>query len=231
MKKIIYTSVSLIVLIGIVAFKAAKSSSEIKEALNGISSFYSGHNHVYQELEYRFYTSHKESQSHSAESGVLVYAQDAQYSNYSVGVDCEDNTLLLSNHLTIPSRNPAEQIQGLNHEDLSLVESNGTTNILIYKQNSGEIEEMAFYYDKSTFELSKIVMNYRKEIQVEDAEDADWVQPKMEIIYSNTDLNGKGKELLQLNYFVQKTGDHWKPSDKYSEYQFINNIKDFSAFK
>jgi hypothetical protein len=48
--------------------------------------------------------------------------------------------------------------------------------------------------------------------------------PLVKIDFSNVVLEVNKSDLFNLSEFVQKAGDDYKPSKKYSSYQLINNL-------
>jgi len=97
---------------------------------------------------------------------------------------------------------------------------------LSFKIQEGELEEMQIQYLKQSFEIQKIILKYRREIQLNDQVDSEWVKPRLEIVYSNTSFEGRNKALLNMNAFVSGSGKNWKAVGKYSSYQIINNLHD-----
>jgi hypothetical protein len=219
------------------AFTTKSQKDNVQAALEGIQIFYKKHPHVYQEISYLLYPDHQTQQRHSTESGVLIIGPEAKYSRiasieslvteeYVVGIDHGERTLMIGNYISGLSVDPLEQLQvylqQLNSAQVS--EFSTTSNRILLEMDQGEVKQTEIIYRKDDFQLEKIVLKYRRKIQLEEGDEADWLSPRMEILYSNTNLKGKGKALLRLDHYVSRSGSKWQPAGQYAAYQLINNI-------
>lgn len=239
MKNLPLKIVACILLCSTMAFTPTSQRDTVRTALEGIQAFYKKHKHIYQEVSYNLYPDHQTNQLHSVESGVLIIGSNAKYSRiasieslvtaeYVVGVDHDERTLMISNYISGLSVDPLENLQ-IYLEQLNtanLYDFSPTTNRIVLEMDQGEVKQTEIFYRKDNFQLEKITLKYRRKIQLEEGEDADWLSPRMEILYSNTDLKGKGKALLRLDHYVNRSGDNWKAVGKYATYELINNIQE-----
>ena len=226
-------------LCSLMAFAPSTSNQEVVTVLEGMQSFYQDHPSIYQEMSYQLFSSHEAIDLHSSESGLLLLGPDTKYSklaaieslttkDYSVGVDHEEKTIVISNNFSTLALDPLASIQSYSDQMFSAAIQVLTANSseLIFKIKSGEIEEAKIIYNKADFQIEKIMLNYRRAIQLDDAEASDWVKPRLEIVYSNTSFNGKEKERLVLSNYVTAVADDWKAVGRFAEYELINNLQD-----
>ena len=214
-----------------------QAQDDVERALKGIHAFYNGHPHVYQEINYNLYPDHHTTVPYSTEKGILVINQQARYArlanieslvteSFIIAVDQDEQILVISNNSSGMNFDPLGRIQpylqGLNSAVIYSVSPQ--INRLTLKMEIGEVKQVDIFYDKASFQLDKITMTYRREIQLEDASDADWVKPRLEIMYTKTEFGHKGKALLQLDQYVSRTRDTYKPAGRYAGYDLINNI-------
>jgi len=224
----------LFVLASIVFMQAQDDAEKV---LRGIHAFYNDHPHVYQDINYNLYADHNTTVPHTPEKGVLVISKEARYArmanieslvtkSLTIGVDHDEQTLVISNNPSGMDFDPLESIQpyleGLN--SATVRSTSGKYNQLTLTTDIGEVKQVDIFYHKENYQLEKIILTYRREIQLEDEPDADLVKPRLEIDYTLTGLERKGKALLQLNQYVQISGDNYKPAGKYAGYNLINNI-------
>lgn len=238
--KDLYIQISLVLsLLVTMAFTISNSAHEVEEALNGIRLFYENHPTIYQEITYQLYANHTSDDLHSSESGLLILDQGVKYSklgpiesltnkDFNIGVDYEEKTMMISNNFSNLSIDPLKSItaylEQLNSASVKSISSE--VNLLTLQMESGEIAAAQIYYLKDDFQIEKIIFKYRREIQLEDPEDSDWVQPRLEIIYSNTSFEGRGKTLLDMNNYVKRAAKNWTAIGKYSGYELIVNLHD-----
>lgn len=239
MKKMNLKMYLFLSLCSMMAMAPSATGQEVEAVLEGMQFFYQDHPSIYQEMSYQLFASHEASELHSTESGLLILGPDARYSklasieslstkDYTLGVDHEEKTIMLSNNFSTLTLDPMASIQNYSDQlySASIKEVSANSNELIFKIMSGEVEEAKIVYNKADFQIEKIMLNYRRAIQLEDAEDADWVQPRLEIAYFNTSFSGKEKERLKLDNYVSTAAKEWKAVEKYANYQLIENFQD-----
>ena len=216
------------------------SPSDPKLILEGIQKFYTSHDYIYHELTYILYSEHSSTRPYSTEKGIFIKQGAIQYSqlasieslttkDYTMGIDHDEKEIMISNHISIPPTNPLAKVQDW-IGDKSLVTIKPVSDhlsTLIIKIVKGEIEESSLTYDIKTYEPVKLVMKYRRSIQLATDSESPLVQPRLEIEYNQTSLDGKGKERLNINAYLFKQGNSWKQALKYKDYELINNIHEF----
>ncbi|HMG14342.1 MAG TPA: hypothetical protein VK590_02775 [Saprospiraceae bacterium] len=213
--------------------------TEPKFILDHIGKFYSSHDYIYQELSYHLFADHKSSAPQSIENGVFIKQGDTYYSQllsieslttkeYTIGIDNEEKEIMISNHLFLSPTNPLENIDSwISAKSLiEIKQGSDGLNSLSFKIENGEIEEVFITYDINTYQVTRLVMNYRRSIQMETDTDSDFVKPRLEIEYHKTSFDNQEKERLNINSYLIRKGTQWFLSAKYSDYELINNIRD-----
>lgn len=222
------------------AFTQNDEKQKIESALLGIATFYQSHENIYQDISYHLYADHSRTNIHSSENGVLILSEGKKYTQlgpiesfvndkYNIGIDHDEKTIMLSNNYSEMEIDPLENISNYLKE-YSTAEIQYYTkdeNQLTFKVEYGEITKATILYKKDDFRISKIVLEYRREIQLEDQTDSDWVQPRLEIVYSNTSYDGKDIAKLQLNKYVTGSGNKWSAASEYADYKLIDNLQDY----
>lgn len=221
----------------ILAFTTSTIDQEITEALDGIQKFYQNHPILYQEIDYQLFPNHDSRNIHSTEKGLLIIGPDGRYSklasiesltnmDFNIGIDHDDKTIMISNNFSNLSLDPLESIQTYLEQvsSASIQSISPKSNALQFKMEYGEVAETKIQYNTRDFQIEKITLLYRREIQLEDAEQADWATPRLEIVYSNTSFNGKENDRLNLYNYVSGSGKNWKTTDRYADYKLINNL-------
>lgn len=240
MKNIIYKISLLLSVTSIMAFSFLPQQEEAKIILEGIKGFYLNNTDVYQEINYNLYAGQEAKEIHSTELGKLIMSRGLKYSvisdiesltskEWTIGIDHSEQTFMISRHYSIPATSPIEAVNTSldSLASYSIHSHVNNINSLVIKSEYGEIAETEFFYQTDNYQLEKVILKYRREIQLASGEEEPWVMPRLEIVYHKTSLNGKGKELLKLENYVLKNGDDWMPVAKYAGYEFINNIGEF----
>jgi len=206
--------------------------------LKKLESFYTSHAYIYQELQYDLYSTSNYSTPESTEKGVFIKKGAIQYSllgpveqltttAYTLVIDQEEKMMMISNLIQIPATSPIQEYQNLptsgtkaNIKALTINKSE-----LQFQIETGEIAECRLEYNTQTYEILKLVLYYRRKIQLSSDGNEDPIAPRLEVLYSNTSFEERNSEKLKLTSYVYGEGDHWRPSAQYQDYEFINNIK------
>jgi hypothetical protein len=208
-----------------------------KSILENIRKFYASHDYIYHELSYGLYSDHGSSTPHSVDRGVFIKQGDMQYSrlasveslttkDYTIGVDHDEKLIMIANHISILPTGPLRNADRWISEGASITVRtvSDQLNAVSVKAEYGEVEEAEIVYDVRTFQPARLVLKYRRAIQLDVETDPPDIQPKLEIEYLSTGLDGSGKERLDMNYYVVMKGNRWAPSPKFREYELIDNI-------
>lgn len=212
-----------------------------KVVLEKIQQFYTSHEYIYQELAYSLYAEHGASTPQSIEKGLFIKQGEVQYSQlssieslttseYTIGVDHEEKLVMIANHLSIPATGPLGNADQwfADQSSISVKAVSDRLNALSFQLEYGEVEEAAILYDVQSFQPVKLVLKYRKGIQLDtEHTEAPYTQPRLEIEYLNTNFGDKGKEHLRMDSYLILKGKQWELSAQYRAYELINNINEF----
>ncbi len=224
--------------------RSLESSSErvdSKAVIEGLRNFYKSKPYIYHELSYRLYQDMTATTPSSIESGLYIKKGESQYSllssleslttkAYTLSVDNEDKIIMISNHVAIP---PSGPMVSLDHwidpkSTLSVKSISDRWNALLIVMPEGEVEEAIITYDLKTFQPVKIVLNYRRSIQLTSDENSPNVQPRLEIEYVKTSFEEQEAERLVMSTYVYGSGDHWRLTSRYNGYELITNIHELT---
>jgi|WetSurMetagenome_2_1015567.scaffolds.fasta_scaffold275836_1 hypothetical protein len=216
------------------------TQSDPKLTLEGINKFYTTHDYIYHELSYLLYPDHTSTIPYSIEKGIFIKQGDAQYSQlasieslttkeYTVGIDNDEKIVMISNHITISPTGPlADADTWMTSDSKATIQPvSDQLNALSISLDDGEVEKAVITYDVKTFQPVKLVLIYRRSIQLSTEEETTPVQPRLEIEYTRTSFDTQGKGKLDISGYVLKKGSQWVLSPKYKDYELINTINEY----
>lgn len=212
-----------------------------KYVIASLRGFYKTNPYIYHELSYQLYKDQSAATPYSTESGLYIKQGDTQYSQlssleslttkeYTVSIDNEDKTLMISNHISILSTGAMVSIENWidPNSTLSIRSVSDRWNELSVIMPQGEVEEAIITYDVKTFQPINLILHYRRSIQLTSEEDSPYVQPRLEIKYTKTLFEEHNIDKLKMGTYVYGSGDHWRLASKYNGYEFINNIHEIA---
>lgn len=221
--------------------EGATISDDPKVVVEGLRDFYKRNAYVYHELSYLLFQDQTATAPYSTENGLFIKQGDAQYSRlsslesltteaYTISVDNEEKTVMISNHIALPPTGAMVSIDNwINPKSkLSIKNVSEQRSALSIEMPEGEVQEAIIIYEKATFQPVKIVLNYRRSIQLTAEEDSPLVQPRLEIVYTRTALEELEKERVVMSAYVYGSKEHWRLASKYSGYDLINNIHEIA---
>lgn len=208
-----------------------------EEVLAAINAVYAQNPHIYHDLSYQLKRSAAASTVHSIERGRFIKARDNVYSalgpvkslitdSYIIALDEDDQILLLSDNHHQQSSLPLAELltalpEGVNME---VVARAGGIGMLRIRAASGEVSSAEIYYHKTDFLLEKVVLHYRRNINLGLDEADDFAQPTLEIIYETNHLSPGAHPETELSSYVQFRAGQWVPAAAYRDYTLINNL-------
>lgn len=215
----------------------AQSKVTVFEILEAIKGFYDKHEIVYQKVDYQLYPSHDAELVHSTEKGMMVISGQKKYAqlgvieswtdgNYTIGIDNDEQTLMVGNIVHVAPTAPIVDIEPLLDyvEDIEMTDLADGLKLLSMTTQIGEVERLSIEFRAKDYRLERMVFFYRRKIQLEAGDNEEWVKTRMEIVYTNTLTNGMGREKLNRNLYAIRQKSDWKPTGKYADYELINNI-------
>lgn len=213
---------------------------EPKQILDKLRDFYSKHPYIYHELSYRMFPDHKSSIPSSTEKGIFIQKGEIRYSqlatieslttsSYSIGVDHDDKVIMISNIIHIPATDPLQNVESVIDPETRMMINQISANRseLRFEMDEGEIEQMQIVYDPSTFQIQKMIFNYRRSIPLSADEDDQSGTPRLEVEYSTTLFEETNPEILKVSTYISGQGKHWRVTPKFHDYELINNIQEY----
>lgn len=216
-------------------------STDPKIVLEHIQQFYSSHAFIYQELSYQLYADQQATIPYSIDRGIFIKQGEVQYAqlasieslttrDYTIGIDREEKIVMISNHISLPATGPiadADTWVSSEGSSVTLKPVSDRQEAVVVKMEYGEVEEADIIYEADTFQPVKLVLIYRRGIQLEMDPESPFVQPRLEVEYTRTSLDEQGQDRLDMQTYVTGKGKDWKLSPAYGDYELINNIHDF----
>lgn len=206
--------------------------------LGEINGVYAREANVYHELRYDLQRQRTDQTAQSTETGRFIKANGNVYSEvgpikslvtgeYIISIDEEDEVLLLSaNHQPETSYHLSELLAVMPEEaSMEIVAKAGAVGVLKMQAPYGEVSVAELHYRKADYLLQKVVLQYRRSINLATDETEDYAQPTLGIVYQTNHLRpGTHPETLLGNY-VQNTAGRWSPAPAFRHFTFINNLE------
>ncbi len=183
--------------------------------LDRINKVYAEHSYIYHELAYELYADFNSTIPVSIEKGVFIKDGTNQYAqllpveslttaDYTIGIDHDEKIIMVSNHVALPANGPiANVITGLTpNADIQIRQVSAAYSDFVIHMEQGEVEEATIRYDNLTFQINKLVLKYRRSIQLSTTEDSPFVQPRLEIDYEKTSFSEEGRAKLNINTYM-----------------------------
>lgn len=220
--------------------ESSATPGDPKLALEQINKFYTVHPDIYQEVSYHLFADHQTTIPYSIDKGIFIKHGVIQYSqlstieslttkDYTIGIDHDEKLIMIANHISLPATNPVANAESWvsSSSDITLKPVSDRLQALTIKMEYGEIEQADIIFDINSFQPVKIIMHYRRSIQLEADSESPLVQPRLEIEYTLTSFEIKEKERLNINAYLIYKNKQWTLSPKFREYELINNIREF----
>lgn len=203
-----------------------------------IEQFYIAHPYIDQEVTYSLYSDFTSTIPYAIEKGVYIRSMEASYSQLasieslttktlSIGVDHDEKVVMISNTISIPATDPSAIIR-------SQIPSGATVYVayvsdrygeIVCQAEFGEIEEARIVYNLKTFQPLRILLTYRRTIQLSDEADSPFVSPRMEIEYTRTSFDQEGRDNLDIDTYCIRSKGEWRLAPALASYELIQNIQ------
>jgi hypothetical protein len=206
--------------------------------LGQINGVYAREDNVYHALRYDLKRQRTDRAAQSTETGRFIKANGNVYSevgpikslvtgDYIISIDEDDKVLLLSaNHQGETSHHLADLLDAMPEEvSMEVVAKAGATGILKMQAAYGEISEAELHYRRADYLLQKVVLQYRRRVNLATDEAEDYAQPTLEIVYQTNHLRPGTHPETQLGKYVKNTAGRWSLAPAYRHFTFINNLE------
>jgi hypothetical protein len=212
------------------------SGQSYKEDFARINALYSEQQNISMSLQYSLYENYTSTTASDIQKGKVIKSKDAQFyqlstfeslntRKYSIQVDNKKHIVNLSKARKLPGSMPAGLDTLLaSHKEVAFFDPGNGQKAYRIKTDITQYEQVDIYFNEKSFAIEKVVLFYRKAINLKNVASKDGKQkPRMEIICSNIILNlqSGNSDLSEKKYFrsISKT---ILLQPQYSGYRLIN---------
>lgn len=217
-------------------------NSAITEEMKKINGSLKKYPSVKMDVSYVYYSSYSSKIPVETQKGIIKKKGDMQYwslmgtatvvnSQYQVSIDSSYKRIFIGpKSKNSKTANLAdvdfERLLKIYEKPISV--SNGKSTGLKFTCKPGihaEHKTIEIYYNKETYVVEKLVLFYTAEMPINtDREDGPKDKPRLEIIFSNINLDAKltDSDFSEKKY-VQINGDQYKPQPAYKAFSLIKN--------
>lgn len=223
----------------ILFFPAAAQNA--KQDILKINETYSSIKDLSMDITYTVFPSSKSKVALETHTGCFKQHGDMKYSrlkeveavhnnNYSLVIDNEDKLIVVAN----PAKSNMSEITMIDLDkslsQCASIDFLGTIGSLsgyklMFKQNVvSEYDAVELYFNKKSFFVEKLVIYYRQKVKLNE-EDPNAVKdkPRLEIVFSNTNLKTIADiTLFSEERFIEKKKGKYYPTSAYNSYQLID---------